>query len=614
MSDPYGLSVAEQRAEADRLAASGWPAEEIARVLGDPPPHPTNGAGPDRARPNTNGTRRTDTAPDGRGLEDLVDDIDIDGAAVLTEVRTFLARFVVFPSEDALTAATLWVVHTHAIDASESTTRIAHLSPEPASGKTRALEVYDLLVPYPMHAVNATPAALFRSVKDLAHRPTILFDEIDTVFGPRAKENEEIRGLLNAGHRRGAVAYRCVGEGTRQKVEPFPAYAAVALAGLGDLPDTIMTRSIVIRMRRRAPGEHVESFRRRLHAKQGHALRDRLAGWAVRVADKKLAGAWPRLPEGITDRPADVWEPLLAIAEAAGGEWPARARAACLALVSEAQTVDSGSLGVRLLADLRSVFAITDDDGRPTGDLHAVLPTETILTSLRGIEDGPWRELGKLAKPLDAGGLARRLKPYGAAPHQYRAKPTKQRGYSVAGDDKGRGGLADAWSRYLPVSPSQNPGTPGTAGTGEKNTWSDLVAAVPGDRARPGTDPAEAVPGESGCTGCTGSDLRAGTENGALTSDVPAVPAVPGPWQRERETADDSTTCRWRVGALAPSDAAEDDSVDPLPRPDPAAPELFRECATCGQRLLLNTPDRSLCARCDPTGQTYRCPDPTGAA
>ena len=104
----------------------------------------------------------------------------------------------------------------------------------------------ELLAPSPMLAVNATPAALFRAVADLEHRPTVLFDEIDTIFGPRAKENEELRGLLNAGHRRSGVAYRCVGEGTQQEVKEFPAYAAVALAGIGDLPDTILSRSIVI--------------------------------------------------------------------------------------------------------------------------------------------------------------------------------------------------------------------------------------------------------------------------------------------------------------------------------------------------------------------------------
>jgi hypothetical protein len=435
------------------------------------------------------------------------------GAGLLDEVAAFLARFVAFPSDAALTAATLWVAHAHAIDAFESTPRIAFLSPEPASGKTRALEVSELLVPHPMHAVNCTPAALFRAVKDLSSRPTILFDEIDTVFGPKAKDNEEIRGLLNAGHRRGAVAYRCVGEGTRQKVEPFPAYAAVALAGLGDLPDTILTRSVVIRMRRRAPGEHVEPFRHRVHAKEGHELREALAEWATTVA-LQLEKAWPAMPHGICDRPADVWEPLLAIADAAGGDWPKRARQACVELVQATQSTDPGSLGLRLLADLRVVF----------GDADA-LSTETILKALHNLDESPWSDLR--GKPLDSRGLASRLKRYGVGPHQFRGPSgEKTRGYSVAGTDKA-GGLGDPWGRYL--SPTQESGTSGTAGTADDPDCSERLPLVPDQPA------------------CTGTATASGTDNGVVTSGVPAVPAVPlsrdGELPGDEEDRQCCTTC-----------------------------------------------------------------------
>jgi hypothetical protein len=166
------------------------------------------------------------------------------------------------------------------MDAFESTPRLAFLSPEPGSGKTRALEVTEPLVPRPVEAVNVTPAYLFRKVADEAGRPTILFDEIDTVFGPKAKDNEEIRGLLNAGHRKGAVAGRCVVKGKTVMTEEIPAYCAVAFAGLGGLPDTILSRSATIRMRRRAPDETVEPWRRRIHAPEAEGLRDQLAVWA----------------------------------------------------------------------------------------------------------------------------------------------------------------------------------------------------------------------------------------------------------------------------------------------------------------------------------------------
>src|SRR4051794_35461197 len=150
-------------------------------------------------------------------------------AELLDDVHALLGRFVAYPSEAAHVAHTLWIVHAHLMEAWESTPRIAFLSPEPGSGKTRALEISELLVPRPVEAVNVRPAYLFRKVADEAGRPTILFDEIDTVFGPKAKDNEEIRGLLNAGHRRGAVAGRCSTRGKIVVTEEIPAYCAVAL-------------------------------------------------------------------------------------------------------------------------------------------------------------------------------------------------------------------------------------------------------------------------------------------------------------------------------------------------------------------------------------------------
>jgi len=357
-----------------------------------------------------------------------------DLAQLLDDVYTFLGRFIAYPSKHAHVAHALWVAHTHVMDAWESTPRIAFLSPEPGSGKTRALEVSELLVPRPVEAVNTTPAYLFRKVSDQAGLPTILYDEIDTLFGPKAKDNEEIRGMLNAGHRRGAVAGRCVVRGKTVETEELPAYCALALAGLGGLPDTLLTRSVVVRMKRRAPGEKVEPFRRRIHLKDGNALRDQLAAWG-HSAD--LEGKWPDMPPGIEDRDADVWEALLTIAETAGGEWPAKTRAAAVALVADAKAA-TPSLGIRLLADIRAVW----DD---TEAMH----TETLLDALNKLDEAPWGELK--GKPLDPRRLSRFLRDYDVHPGDVRA--------DVEGEEKVRKGykreeLYDAWQRYLPPLPT----------------------------------------------------------------------------------------------------------------------------------------------------------------
>jgi hypothetical protein len=281
------------------------------------------------------------------------------------------------------------------------------------------------LLPHPVSAVNVSPAYLFRKVGN-EEGATILFDEIDTVFGPKAKEHEEIRGLLNAGHRRGAVAGRCVVRGKEVMTEELPAYAAVALAGIGWLPETLLQRSIIVRMQRRTSGERVEPYRRRLHWKFGACVRGHIEVWARSVPAEVI---WPEMPDGIEDRDADVWEPLIAIADMIGGEWPARTRAAAVALVHAGKDAEP-SLGIRLLADLRTVFDAEDE-----------LPSKTILASLCALEEAPWGDLK--GKPIDERGLARRLRQYGVKSKTIRVGTTTPKGYAKAD-------LYDNWSRYLP--------------------------------------------------------------------------------------------------------------------------------------------------------------------
>jgi Protein of unknown function (DUF3631) len=289
------------------------------------------------------------------------------------------------------------------------------------------------LVPNAVEAINVTPAYLFRKVGDDNAKPTILYDEIDTVFGPKAKENEEIRGLLNAGHRRGAVAGRCVVHGKQVLTEEIPAFCAVALAGLGWLPDTILSRSVIIRMRRRAPGERITSFRRRDYAPEGERLRACLAAWAAQSL-KPMTAARPQMPNGIEDRDADVWEPLLAIADAAGGDWPKLARIAAIALVGAAKEAEP-SLGVRLLTDLKTVFDAQGEDK---------IATSAILTALISLPESPWGDLK--GRPLNDRGLALRLRQYDVRSKDIYVQDRALKGYA-------REDLHDVWLRYLPSMP-----------------------------------------------------------------------------------------------------------------------------------------------------------------
>jgi hypothetical protein len=317
---------------------------------------------------------------------------ETDGARVLSDALTYQKRFVCYPSEHAAVAHALWVAHTHMMDAWESTPRLAFLSAEPTSGKTRSLEVSEPMVPNAASTVNASASYLFRKAGSDDGQPTVFFDEIDTIFGPKARDHEDIRGFINAGHRRGATYGRCIVHGTIVTTEDTPVYAAVAVAGLGWLPDTLLARSIIIRMRRRLRTETVEPYRRRDHAPQGKEIGRRLAGWASTVTEA-AKGMRPEMPAGVEDRAADCWEPLLVVADLAGGEWPRLAREAAVAFVAASRNQTPPSLYLRLLGDVRTVFwknLAAVAQSQPKG-----LPTKTILEDLYALDDAPWSTLNK---------------------------------------------------------------------------------------------------------------------------------------------------------------------------------------------------------------------------
>jgi hypothetical protein len=355
-----------------------------------------------------------------------------------------VTRFSVFPSEYCAPTLALWYAHTHAVEQFYVTPRLVLDSAEPGSGKTRVLEVAQYLVRAPEMTISATPAALFRLVS--MGPITILFDEVDLIFNPRNGGNhEDLRGLLNAGYKRSATIARCVGDAKNMKVERFPVYAPAALAGIaGAMPATITTRAITIHMHRRRADEPVEPFRERQVARQAQPLREALAAW-IDSTGGQLGEAQPDMPDGVTDRPAEIWEPLLAIADTAGGHWPDTARNACRHFV-----LDTGpamtSLGIRLLADLRAVFTLAG-----TGRLR----TTDILTALCELDEAPWGDLD--GKPLDARRMARELDRYGVKPIPYKHDGKTVKGYQITGPR----GLADAWDRYLPT---QRPVVVGNSG------------------------------------------------------------------------------------------------------------------------------------------------------
>jgi hypothetical protein len=391
----------------------------------------------------------------------------VDGAWLLGELRAAFTRYVVFPSPQAADAVTLWTAATHAQPAWEHAPRLAVVSPLKRCGKSRLLDVVAETCHAPLITVNATIAAVVRSIG--ADPPTLLVDEADTLWGTRkqADANEDLRGLLNAGHQRNRPMLRW--DVTSRTAEQLDTFAMALLAAIGKLPDTIMDRAVVVRMRRRAPGEQVDPYRTRRDAPPLHDLRERLATWA-RAYLRQLQQAAPAMP--LEDRAADTWEPLIAIADLACGDWPTRARKAAATMTqAEAQQEEDTSASVRLLADLRQVFHTKGAEA---------LYTSTILDALHQLEDAPWADW--YGHPLTTRDLAKLLRPY-----QVESKNIREHGTGAPRKGYARADLQDAWARYVPLhplhelQPSEPAGQPGKGHVADLSTPSATSATGPGD-------------------------------------------------------------------------------------------------------------------------------------
>jgi hypothetical protein len=309
----------------------------------------------------------------------------------------------------------------------DTTPRLAFMSVEKASGKSIALEITELFVPGPIISFSMSPAVTMRLVAQGGR--TLLYDEIDQLFGSakRQEANGDLCGYMNSGYRRGAKAYRCSsGNGKKIEIEEFDAFAPVALAGLRNLPDTLASRAIIIRMQRAVKGE-VEKFRHKFHRDEAGHIREALVDWCEEHAGK--INYAPRLPQGVDGRDADVWEPLIAVADVAGGEWPERARAAAIHFTKANREDEAKTVGVELLEHVREAFGDADK-----------LWAETLLERLCGREESPWADI--YGKPLDKRGLAKRLKGYGVKSKDVWTNDKTKKGYYAAD-------LHGVWKRYL---------------------------------------------------------------------------------------------------------------------------------------------------------------------
>jgi len=341
-------------------------------------------------------------------------------AELLNEISNTIRRFIICPPE-TIHAATLWIAMTWFIDAIQVAPLAVITAPEKRCGKSQLLFLLSRLVYRPLSASNITPSALFRSID--TWQPTLLIDEADAFM----RENEELRGIINCGHTRDlAKIIRTVGDDYTPTT--FIVWGAKALAGIGHLPDTIMDRAITLELRRKLANEKTERLR---HTEPNlfPILSAKLARFAQDYFDQ-VEQAKPELPDTLNDRAQDNWEPLFAIADIVGNEWPRLARLAAVKISGNSEV--SQSLGVELLSDIQEIFESKCFDRIPSAELIRLLCAD---------DEKPWATYnrGTSIKPRQ---VANRLREFGIISNTIRIGMTTAKGYM-------KYQFIDAFARYL---------------------------------------------------------------------------------------------------------------------------------------------------------------------
>jgi len=199
------------------------------------------------------------------------------------------------------------------------------------------------------------------------------------------------------------------------------------MCSIGHLPETLADRCIVIRMQRKRMDEECERLRN-LDAK---VLKQQCARFVIDHAEA-IAIARPEMPESLSDRATDIWEPLLALADLAGGHWPDTARKAAVSLSVSAQ--QSNPIG-SLMFDIHLLFI--------TGKVERMF-TRTLIEGLMGYSERPWQEMNNRKEPTGPW-LAQLLRPYGIRPRTIWIGEYAAKGYVLEE-------MMEPFRRYIPRS------------------------------------------------------------------------------------------------------------------------------------------------------------------
>jgi putative DNA primase/helicase len=351
----------------------------------------------------------------------------VEGVLLLYSLVAVIERYIVC-ERHVTQAVALWIVFSWCIKAFKIAPIACITAPEKRCCKTQLLTLMSQFCPRALSTSNITAPALFRSIEKW--KPTLFIDEADAFL----KQNEEMRGVLNAGFEWNGCVIRTVGED--HEPTPFNVFCAKAISGIGHLPDTLKDRSILFELRRKQKDETRERLR---HADMGEfaEIKRKLARWSEDNLEA-LRLARPELPDALNDRAQDRWEPLLAIADQVGEHWPQIARAAAMAISGIDE--HAPSINEELLSDIRLVF-----ESMSVSTISSV----QLIDELCRDEEAPWATWHK-GKPMTPRQLSMRLHEFGITPKQIRFGARTLKGYELAKFD-------DAFNRYLIIPPPEVP-------------------------------------------------------------------------------------------------------------------------------------------------------------
>ena len=334
-----------------------------------------------------------------------------------------LRRHIVFEDETQPLAITLWIAGTYLMDNWGLYPKLYINSPERECGKTSLLCIIEAFACNARMAASITPSAFYRIIE--SEGPTLLIDEADRTL----RGNEELNGIINAGHTK-RTAVKILSEPTHDgkwKSVEMSLWAPQAFAGIGTQADTLLSRSIKIKMRRKMVSEAVDTIPID-YFEQQQDLRYGIKSWSDK-AGKSIAELTVSIPKTASDRAIDNWRPMFQIANTLMGEWPERVLTAFTEMEANDKESNPLSEGAELLTDIQLLIENHKSNEIPAAELLSCLVIK---------QDSEWFQHNR-GKPITQKWLSRMLQGYGIY--------TQRRRHANVYDVKK---LQEAFARYLP--------------------------------------------------------------------------------------------------------------------------------------------------------------------